>query len=350
MTKDCPGIEDTLRATPTPTPQAGHSRRTDMGMGVTRRYHRASSAQNLCIHIMSRRPVEITDVCARPEPPALRYRDAVRVIAGVITLVLLTADAGAQTVRLRDIVARLDAYLQGYEERLASVVSEEEYRQWVEQGPKTARSKTSRMLRSDFALTLTSERNRWMGYRDTFDVDGVPVRDRDERLQRLLSSGAVGQAARIADQNARFNLGDSLISRNINIPTFALEMMNPRIRDRFRVRHTGVDAFEGRAGWLIEFRERERPTLVRTPQGRDQASRVVALVDIQTGEVLYTVLTWERVEGLISVYYGQAAGIPVPVPIRMAERYVTSSGAVVAGEATYANFRQFETSARIIVR
>jgi hypothetical protein len=148
--------------------------------------------------------------------------------------------------------------------------------------------------------------------------------------------------------NARFNLGEGLIARNINIPTFALEMMNPRIRDRFRVRHIGVDALDGRPGWLLEFRERERPTLVRTPEGRDQASRVTALVDIQTGEVLQTVLTWERVEGSFAVYYGQAPGSVVPVPIRMAERYDTRSGALVGGEATYANFRQFETSARII--
>jgi len=272
----------------------------------------------------------------------------VRLIAGVLTLLLLTVEVGAQTVRLRDVAARLDGYLQEYEKRLASVVAEEAYLQWVEQGPTTRRSKTSRMLRSDFALTLTSERNRWVGYRDTFDVDGVPVRDRDERLQRLLSTGAVGQAARIAEQNARFNLGDGLLTRNINVPTFALEMMSPRIRDRFRVRHTGADALDGRAGWLIEFRERERPTLVRTPEGRDQASRVVALVDVQTGEVLYTIVTWERVEGSIAVYYGHASGISVPVPIRMAERFVTRSGALVAGEATYANFRQFETSARII--
>jgi hypothetical protein len=272
----------------------------------------------------------------------------VRLIAGAFTLALLTIPAGAQTVRLADVVARLDTYLRGYEERLANVVAEEEYRQWVDEGPSTRRSRTSRMLRSDFALTLTSEGNRWMGYRDTFEVDGLPVRDRDERLQRLLSSGAVGQAARIAEQNARFNLGDGLLSRNINIPTFAMEMMHPRIRERFRVRQVGVEALDGRPGWLVEFLERERPTLVRTPQGRDQATRVVALVDIQTGEVLQTTLTWERVEGMIAVYYGHAAGIPVPVPIRMAERYVTRSGATVGGEATYANFRQFETSARIV--
>jgi hypothetical protein len=272
----------------------------------------------------------------------------VRLIIGAFALALLTVPVGAQTIRLGDVVARLDNYLQAYEERLANVVAEEQYSQWVDQRPAPERSRTSRTLRSDFALALTSERHRWVGYRDTFEVDGVPVRDRDERLERLLSSGAVGQAARIAEQNARFNLGEDLIARTINIPTFALEMMNPQIRDRFSVRHAGVDTLDGRPGWLIEFRERDRPTLVRTPEGHDQPSRLVTLVDIQTGAVLSTVLTWERVEGLIAVYYGRAPGVPVPVPIRMAERYVARSGARVGGEATYANFRQFETSARII--
>ena len=285
-------------------------------------------------------------LATRAEP--LRYLDDVRLIAGAFTLVLLTVSVGAQTSRLGDVVARLDGYLQGYEDRLANVVAEETYRQWVEQGSKNRRSTTSRMLRSDFALTLTSERNSWVGYRDTFEVDGVPVRDRDERLQRLLSSGAVGQAARIAEQNARFNLGEGLITRNINVPTFALEMMHPRFRDRVKVRRTGADVLEGRPGWLIEFREQDRLTFVRTPEGGDQAARVVALADIQTGEVLRTVLTWEHVKGSIEVSYGYAPGIPAPVPIRMAERYVTRSGDLVAGEATYANFRQFETSARIV--
>jgi hypothetical protein len=273
----------------------------------------------------------------------------VRLIVGAFPIALLAVSVGAQTVRLDDVVARLDTYLQGYGERLATVVAEESYRQWIEKGQgQTNRRVTARMLRSDFALIFTSARKGWVGYRDTFEVDGVPVRDREERLSRLLSSGDVRQAARIAEQNARFNLGNDLISRNINIPTFALEMMNPQVRERFRVRRTEADRLDDRPGWLIEFRERERPTLVRTPDGRDQATRVVALVDPQTGEVLQTVLTWERVKGSITVSYGQVPGIPVPVPNRMTEHYDTHSDEIVVGEATYANFRQFETSARIV--
>ena len=53
-----------------------------------------------------------------------------------VTLALLSAAAVAQTPRLRDVVSRLDAYLQSYEERLSNVVAEERYEQWVEQGSK----------------------------------------------------------------------------------------------------------------------------------------------------------------------------------------------------------------------
>ena len=271
-----------------------------------------------------------------------------RLIGVALTLLALAASPGAQAVRLRDVVARVDRYLEDYEQRLASVVAEESYRQWVEKSRGSQGATLARMLRSDFALTLVSDRNRWVGYRDTFEVDGFPVRDREERLQRLLSSGAIGQAARIADQNARFNLGEGLLARNINVPTFALEIMHPRFRDRVKVRRTGADVLDGRAGWLIEFREQDRLTYVRTPEGRDQPSHVVALVDVETGEVLRTVLTWPRMKGSVTVTYGPAPGIPASVPVHMAERYPTPSGAIVAGEARYDNFRQFQTSARII--
>ena len=64
--------------------------------------------------------------------------------------------------------------------------------------------------------------------------------------------------------------------------------------------------------------------------------------------MLRTVVTWEHVRGSITVDYGRAPGIPVPVPTSMSERFITRDGEIVTGEATYANFRQFETSARIV--
>ena len=128
---------------------------------------------------------------------------------------------------------------------------------------------------SDYALTLAADRNVWVGYRDTFEVDGQPVRDRDERLQRLLRSGAVGQAKRIAEENARFNLGEDLISRTVNVPTFAFELLHPRIRRRFRQRLAATDAIDGGPGCRRVPRARS-PDGGRRPDGRDQPSTVRA--------------------------------------------------------------------------
>jgi hypothetical protein len=89
-----------------------------------------------------------------------------------------------------------------------------------------------RVLRSDYALTRAFDKDAWVGYRDTFEVDGRPVRDREDRLQRLLSSDAPASAARIASESARFNLGNSIVTRNVNVPTLVLEMLQPRNQDR----------------------------------------------------------------------------------------------------------------------
>jgi hypothetical protein len=253
--------------------------------------------------------------------------------------------AGAQAPKLDDVVARLGRYVADYGERLANVVAEETYRQEI---PQTIGNAASRTLRSDYALTRAADRDAWVGYRDTFEVDGRPVRDREERLQRLLGTGAFGQAGRIAEQNSRFNLANDLLPRNVNVPTFALDLLHPRNRGRFAVRRLGTDADNGRPGWLLEFRERERPTIVRTPDGRNQPSRIQVLVDPATGEILRTAVSWEQVKGSIVVTYGRVPGFDVAVPLRMSERFTTRNGSNINGDATYMNFRQFQTSGRVL--
>ena len=207
-----------------------------------------------------------------------------RLIAGALTLGVPTVSVGAQTSRLGDVVARLDGYLQGYEDRLANIVAEETYRQWVEQGQMNRRSTTSRMLRSDFALTPTSERNSWVGYRDTFEVDGAPVRDRDERLQRLLSSGAVGQAARIAEQNARFNPRRRSHHTQHQHPDLCAGDDAPAVSGPCE----GAPHRRRRSGWPSGLAHRISragpPYVCAYAGGAGSAPRVVALTDIQTAK------------------------------------------------------------------
>jgi hypothetical protein len=295
----------------------------------------------------------------------------------VLAVAVSTLMAAAQAPKLDEVTARLRAYVAHYGTQLASVVAEETYLQAVDQAGKTIEIKErfnrdpggsdqygppgrtfsstrplsdKRRLRSDYALTRVNARGGWVGYRDTFEVDGLALRDREERLQRLLAGGDVNQAAQIAAQNARFNLAADLLTRNINVPTFALELLHPSNRERFSVRRSGSETINGQAGWVIEFRERGKPTIVRTPGGRDQPSRVLAVVDPLTGTVLKTTLSWEDVTGSIVVTYGLVPRIPVPVPLTMSEQYTTRTGVQIAGEAVYSNYRQFETSGRVINR
>ena len=273
----------------------------------------------------------------------LTRRWALKFGSAVLSFTCLTA--AAQAPKQADVVARVARYVSEYGAKLADVVAEETYRQ---RAPRGVGATITRTLRSDYALTWVSASDGWVGYRDTFEVDGLPVRDRESRLERLLASGATSHAARIADENARYNLANDRLSRNVNVPTFALDLLQPRYRDRFSARHLRDDTSTARTKWLLEFRERDRPTIVRTPDGRDQPSTIEVLVDPATGEVHRTTVSWERVKGSIVVEYGRVPGIPVPVPVSMFERFMTSDGAEIEGDATYANYRRFETSGRLI--
>ena len=287
-----------------------------------------------------------------------------------------SVSAAAQEPKLSDVVARVHAYVAAYGAELAAVVAEETYTQAVEGGDRAAgtdltksraggtaayggsdrslptanRLANTRVLRSDYALTKIGERGAWIGFRDTFEVDGLVFRDRDrvQRLHNLLASGEVAEAARIAEQNARFNLAEELLTRNINVPTLALELLHPTNRERFSASRAGLETVNGQRAWVIEFRERGKPTIVRTPDGRDQPSRVVAVIDPLTGTVLKTTLSWEKLTGSIVVTYGLVPRIPALVPLTMSERYTTRGGSHITGEATYTNYRQFQTSARVI--
>ena len=271
-------------------------------------------------------------------------------LAHVVVALLLVVPAAAREPSLRDVLAHLDDYTARYDTAFGGFVAEETYRQTLGGEAKdgtASRPTRERVLRSDYALTRPDGRDEWVGFRDTFEVDGAPVRDREERLERLIGSGAFAEAARIGEQNARFNLGSDVITRTINHPTFALELLQRRNRDRFTYKKVRVEDAADHSVWVIEYRERARPTIVRMPGGRDQPSRGTIAVDPATGEVWRTTISWERVSGTVTVTYGHVQGIAVLVPMTMSERY-ERDGTVLTGAATYTNYRQFQTGARLI--
>ena len=294
---------------------------------------------------------------------SVALRASVAVI-GVLAVPLLHA---ANEPSLDEVVRRVAAYLESYGPQLAAIVAEEHYTQWVEIEPGTIvvpdPGREKRVIKSDFVLTRLGDDQSWVAFRDAFEVDGSPVRDREDRLVSLLSRGGEQdwrRASAIANESARFNIGSSLVTRNINVPTFVIQLLHEVHRERFRFSRTQPSGDRGRNSsttadgqgdgrWIIEYRERSRPTLVRQPSGGDQPLRGTITVDPATGAVWGTHLTWERGPGgQISVTFGRVPDIDVLVPVRMREHYRGKS-ALINGEAIYTNFRRFQTSVRVLI-
>lgn len=264
-----------------------------------------------------------------------------------------------------DLFGRLDRYLRAYERQLASVVAEEHYEQWTEgrAAPDAAGDPAAaayRTLTSDFGFLRLPGRPEWLGLRDTFLVDGRPVRPRDARLERLLADGSPAALDRlrhdIVEQNARYNIGD--VIRTINVPMLALDLLGSRHRSGFRVRQRGKTQIDGRAVQIVEFDERERPTAVRSPQGNDRPAHGTAWIDPAAGAVLRTELRLgdeRRSDALVATFavrYQHDPDVDLLVPVEMRERYDladrASGPAVIHAVATYTSFRRFRTAGRIL--
>ena len=283
-----------------------------------------------------------------------------RLATCIATVLAATTGLLAQAPKLDDVLARLSTYLSQYEDRLSAVVAEEAYEQQYQhtEPPLSTELTEHRSLTSDFVFLTVSGDLAWMGFRDTFAVDGEAVRDRDERLQSILSTGradALTQAYRIASDNARYNLGS--VTRTINIPTFALGLLEEKNRFRFRVRQTGTKAFDGRLLTRLEFRETRRPSIIRGVEGGDQPATVTALVDPDSGTVRRTVVevtaARTRLTTTITVDYREDASMDLLVPHEMLESHVAltrpgAPGFRIDGKAVYTNYRRFQTSARIV--
>lgn len=270
-----------------------------------------------------------------------------------LTLAVPTAEPNLKTV-----LARAGAYVADYHERFTALVAEERYIQRT--GPAQASRSVPRLaierervLTSDYVIVRDfAGANSWLGVRDVFEVDGEPVNADRTRLQSLLGDTTRPLASRVralADLQAKYNLGD--LYRTINVPTLALEFLLPDRQPRFRFKHTGTTVFHGTPAWVVSFEERDRPTIIRTPEGRDITSSGTFWIDSGTGAVLRSELRTGQIPGrplrsIIVVSYSYNARFDMLLPDDMNELYVTGPTRI-EGHATYTNFRRFETDVRI---
>ena len=277
----------------------------------------------------------------------------------IVAVVLTLGSASAQAPPLADILARAGAYVVEFQRRLSGVVAEEDYVQDVRYPLDTgtrirSRGITHRELKSDLLMVKPVGGDRWMQFRDTYDVDGKPVRDRNERLMQLFvapSASSASQADRILEESSRYNIGN--LQRTVNVPVLALFVLAPEHQPRFSFKQT--DHREPALGrpavtlsddlCVIEFQEVQKLTMIRTTNGRDMPSHGRFWVEPATGRVIASELIAEDVtiRGTVAVDYRLEAAIGLLVPALMRERYdIRRDGSRVDGEAFYSHFRQFQ--------
>jgi hypothetical protein len=192
----------------------------------------------------------------------------------------------------------------------------------------------------------------WLPFRDVFEVDGKPVRDRQDRLVRLFlqtpsPGAALERANAIMAESARYNLGPVL--RNLNVPTLALWLLEPSNARRFAYRKTGEEKAGDRQVWVLEFTESVRPTFVKSSTGEDVPVRGKVWVDPLNGQVLQTRIS--ALSATITVKYTQRSEMPgLWLPESMQETYA-SGRLEISATAAYANYRRFQvqTSEQLVV-
>jgi hypothetical protein len=276
-----------------------------------------------------------------------------------LSLALLCVSSSAQEAPTLDVVlARAGVYIIGFQRQLSGVVAEEQYVQDVRYplgtgarySPLLARH---RELKSDLLLVKPVGADRWIQFRDVFEVDGKATRDRSERLMRLFlapSTSSASQVERIAEESSRYNIGN--LYRTVNVPVLALVVLDPANQPRFTFKRTDrheplIARGTERApdAWVIDYQEVQKHTMIRTTNGRDLSARGRFWIEPATGDVLASELVAEdlTIKGTIDVDYGLEPTIGLRVPVSMRERYeIRRDGSRVDGEASYSRYRQFQ--------
>jgi hypothetical protein len=267
------------------------------------------------------------------------------------------SDPAAAAGALTDVLRRAGEYVRQFEHDFASVLTDETYDQddavYVRDTPK----RYHRRLRSEMLfMRLPGQGLSWLTARNVLEVDGAPVADSADRLDRAIKGDRAGLLDRlrsVADEGARFNLGD--IRRNFNDPILPLLFLDREYQPRFKFRLGDEEDVDDVRAWKVSFKETGRPTLIRENVGRDLFTSGALWIRAADGVVMRTELSAAsevtRTSLVIRVDYRFDAKLMMWIPARMVEHYRHPEAMEeVDCTATYSNPRRFETSGRVILR
>ena len=274
----------------------------------------------------------------------MRIRFAVLGFLASIPVVL----GASQNPSAKDVVKAATAYVEAYQQQLTSIVADESYLQEIREpvapDPQNPRS---RQIAGEMFFMFAD--GQWLAIRDPALVDGRPVSGRTS-AQVALRSRSAGDVARVfIEQNARWNIGR--ISRNFNEPTLALLVAASAHVSRFKFDRKAVVRTPEATLVTLAFTEKERPTLIRYLDGEPAYSKGLLVVEAETGRIRRTEFRVDvrgvRVEFITDYMHDQKLGMWVPSTFRERYERVRGDRELIVCQAVYANYRRFDTSARV---
>ena len=285
----------------------------------------------------------------------------------LVTVAAVSVHAqNASDADLEPLLARATWYSIDFVNKLSQVVAEERYVQdssvalvavpimGMGRGAPSLNSQPRatakhRELRADF-LIVKSPGDMWSPFRDVFEVDRIPVRDREERLAKLFLTNKQDRAdsndenARaIAEESARYNLG--AVQRTINNPVFALIFLQPDIRSHFKFTPGKPDRKAGDDVRVVDYVEELRPTVIHGGAGRDMPAFGRFWIENATGRVVKAEVRVEvdDVKANLTTTFRTDERLGIDVPAEFREEYDLRDGRV-SGVASYSRFRRFQVN------
>lgn len=275
-----------------------------------------------------------------------------RRVGGVFVVVAVAALSAQTPPSVDELRERATTYVVQFIDRFSSIVAEERLVQEASSLPTKSGTGTSqkldvpttqrRVLRSDFLFIRRAATEEWHVYRDAFEVDGRPVRDRGARLMKLLTTPSLSDEAlaiKVAQESARYSLSPTL--RSVDDPILVLVFLQPNYYQRFRFSRGARDRDLGPDVWAINYQEQAKPTVVRGRNNVDAPSNGRVWIDAATGRILKTELRVAASQIQTTFRWDESLGVAVPA--EMHDSYGIGSTDFRA-TATYSGFRRFDVS------
>lgn len=152
----------------------------------------------------------------------------------------------------------------------------------------------TRRLKSDFVVIALDDA-RVASFRDAFEVDGAPLRERKNRLLDLLRSTdatTVDKLRDLSEASVR-----NYISPNLYVlgdPTLPLQFLRPQNQGRFAFKAEGVRKMDERQVAIVRFTEQGTERFIQSPEKAPITGRL--WIDTATGAVRQAELTFSGKE------------------------------------------------------